>query len=71
VFLLYLTYGLYSWDVSEPISYLLALGLETIALYYFIRKGYQYSQSNLFKKKYETVLLYMIESILDIFQNNK
>lgn len=38
-FLLYLTYGVYDWGVSEPISYLLAQSMETVALLYFIRKG--------------------------------
>ncbi|KAM3143499.1 hypothetical protein pb186bvf_004276 [Paramecium bursaria] len=52
-FLMYLTYGLYSWNVSEPISYLLAISMETVALFYFLRRGQAFRQTHLYKEKFE------------------
>ena len=50
---MYLTYGLYSWNVSEPISYLLAISMETVALFYFLRRGQAFRQTHLYKEKFE------------------
>lgn len=36
--LFYITYYMYGWDVGEPISYLIALGLETAGMYFFLKK---------------------------------
>eukprot|EP01017_Pseudomicrothorax_dubius_P019770 TRINITY_DN2177_c0_g1_i6.p1 TRINITY_DN2177_c0_g1~~TRINITY_DN2177_c0_g1_i6.p1 ORF type:complete len:322 (+),score=91.63 TRINITY_DN2177_c0_g1_i6:48-1013(+) len=49
--LFYLTYGVYGWDVTEPIGYLIALSLETLGLFYFIRKGIQLSQTTIYDQK--------------------
>lgn len=54
-FLFALTYAFYNWDVAEPISYLLATSMETYAIYYFLRRGFTYSQKNVFKKKFDAV----------------
>lgn len=32
VFLFYLTYGKYGWDVGEPVSYLTGLSVDLIAM---------------------------------------
>ena len=32
VFLFYLTYGKYGWDVGEPVSYLTGLGVDLAAI---------------------------------------
>jgi hypothetical protein len=32
VFLFYLTYGKYGWDVGEPVSYLSGLGIDLAAI---------------------------------------
>jgi|LakMenEpi03Aug12_release.lakeMendotaPanAssembly.Ray.scaffolds.fasta_scaffold463660_1 hypothetical protein len=32
IFLFYLTYGKYGWDVGEPVSYLSGLGIDLAAI---------------------------------------
>lgn len=55
VVLYIITYGVegyldgYGWDVGEPCSYLLALGIEMIALLYWIRRKRDLSQGTIFK----------------------
>ncbi|CAK64467.1 unnamed protein product (macronuclear) [Paramecium tetraurelia] len=59
-FLLYLTYGIYDWGVSEPISYLMAQVMETVALFYFIKKGRAFKQTHLFKNKFDKTFYELI-----------
>lgn len=48
VVLFYLTYYSVGWDVTEPIGYLIALGIETAGLIYFVRYSKAMEQRALF-----------------------
>jgi hypothetical protein len=46
--LFYITYGLYGWDVGEPVSYLLTLSVELVALLLVLR-GAPASREDMFE----------------------
>jgi hypothetical protein len=49
IVLFYLTYYGFGWDVTEPIGYLIALGIETAGIFYFLRYTKGLEQKNIFK----------------------
>ena len=52
-FLFYVTYYLYGWDVGEPISYLIALGIETLGMFFFLRKMGSLTPKLFFQRRQE------------------
>jgi len=46
-----LTYVKYGWDVTEPITYLIGLGVEIFGIYYFLRRGRFLNMRALFESK--------------------
>lgn len=51
IVLFYICYYVYGWDFTEPIGYLISLGIETAALVYFLRFRGELGQSALFNSK--------------------
>ena len=50
IVLFYVCYGLYGWDFTEPVGYLISLGLESLGIGYFIKKGEELGQDAIFNK---------------------
>jgi len=50
VVMFYLTYYVCGWDVTEPISYLISLGLEVVGIYYFLRYSRGFEQRSIFQR---------------------
>jgi len=48
IVLFYLTYYVVGWDVTEPIGYLIALGIETMDLIFYIRYAKNLEQRAIF-----------------------
>ena len=60
ILLFYLTYYVYGWDITEPISYLISLFMETMAIYFFLRYTRNLEQRNIFTmalQKYKPQML--------------
>jgi hypothetical protein len=51
--LFYLTYFKYGWDFSEPISWLISFGIETVGLAYYLKKFDDLGQDAIFNRYYE------------------
>jgi hypothetical protein len=45
-------FHLTDWNFTEPISYLIALGLETLGLLYFVRKGRSIGFAEIFNNRF-------------------
>lgn len=50
IVLFYVCYYLYGWDFTEPVGYLISLGLESLGIAYFIKKGEELGQQSIFNK---------------------
>lgn len=48
-----MTYVTHGWDVTEPISYLIGLAIETAGIWYYIRYRAKLGQSILFTRRFK------------------
>lgn len=57
-----MTYWVWGWDTVEPIAYLLALSVEAVGLWYFIRRGRGLSMKEMFTNKYNSKKLEILKN---------
>lgn len=72
IILFYVCYYLYGWDFTEPVGYLISLGLESLGIGYFIKKGEELGQGSIFKKslaKKEGAIMRKITSSASVEKN--
>lgn len=50
--LFYICYYLYGWDFTEPIGYLISLGIEIVGINYFLKNSTELGQKTIFSNKF-------------------